>query len=123
MSIASFDFDVTLKCPDTGLPNEEGVNLLKKALNHHNEVMIVSSRFHCWESVVEIREFLKENIGRDDLRIVLCGDWKADTLKDLGVSFHVDDDPHEAVKNREVGIDTLLIGPERDIDLDTLDPM
>lgn len=87
----------------------------------HDEIIIVSSRHHHWESVVEIRDFLREQIGDDSLRIFLCGDWKAKTLKNLGVMCHVDDDPWEALHNRKVGIPTLLIGPERDTDLDSLD--
>lgn len=115
-------FDVTLKCPDTGKSNEEGVELLKRMLTIHDEVVIVSSRINRWESVVEIRDFLRENIGRDNLRIFLCGDWKFKTLQEIGVVFHVDDDPHEAILNRRVNIPTLLIGPERDVDLDSLEP-
>lgn len=115
-------FDVTLKCPDTGKPNEEGVELLKRMLTIHDEVVIVSSRINRWESVVEIRDFLRENISRDNLRIFLCGDWKFKTLQEIGVVFHVDDDPHEAILNRRVNIPTLLIGLEKDLDLDSLEP-
>jgi hypothetical protein len=114
MTVASFDFDVTLKDPDTGTANDEGVHLLKKMLKVHDEIIIVSSRPHHWESIVEIRDFLRENIGRDDLRIFLCGDWKANTLKGLNVVCHIDDDPEELIRNNAAGIPTLLIGPEKD---------
>jgi len=114
MTVCSFDFDVTLCDPETGLPNEEGVNLLKRMREVHDEIIIVSSRNHDWESIVEIRDFLREQIGDDCLRIFLCGDWKAKTLKELGVTFHVDDDVEEFIRNNEFGIPTLLIGPDAD---------
>lgn len=105
---------MTLKCPDTGTANDEGVNLLKKMLKVHDEIIIVSSRPHHWESIVEIRDFLRENIGRDNLRIFLCGDWKWKTLLELGVVFHIDDDIEELIRNNKVGIPTLLIGSDAD---------
>ena len=133
MAIVSFDFDSTIeaKKPDpddpTGMRIADGIDpraikLIEKERADGNEVIIVTSRLDPEDNRAhykseEVFETAKE-LGIDKIYFT-NGEDKAPTLKNLKVTKHYDDDPHEinAIKKLSPEIETpelFVPGDERE---------
>jgi len=126
--IVSFDFDDTLTYapfdPEEGDfvyqgPHEE---MLEKIKNYINDlevtVYIVTSRIKRDSpdphGDISVEEFVdKHGLEVDDIHYT-DGKWKAEKLKELGVTLHHDDDHQENEKAEAVGIQTVPSNPYGD---------
>ena len=83
-------------------PNDYIINLMRQYRSQGYKVFVVSSRIEEYKQ--EIIDFLnKYNVPYDECHVTNSR-YKAQTLKDLNVQVHYDDDEREIEKIKEIGI-------------------
>ena len=120
--IVSFDFDDTLTFAPFDPEEEDFVykgphkEMLNKIRGYIEDpevvVYIVTSRKQ--GGMGEVKEFVEKYKLKVDGIYCTDGDWKAPTLKELGVTLHHDDDSEENERAEAVGIQTVPSNPYGD---------
>jgi hypothetical protein len=111
----TFDFDDTLTRPvwdekhqlfeSSANPNYDTFAKLKSFDEQGEEIMIVTTRW----SRIEIVDFVeKYNLPISAIRCTE-GEFKGETLLEIGSQLHFDDSPHEAINNQKNGIPTMIV--------------
>jgi len=126
-SVATFDFDDTLKFTDTKSATAM-VEAARELSSRGTQIYIVSSRKNSWENMLEITQFIKENdlpispspLNDQGVHLTNFAD-KLDTLVKLGSQMHFDDDPQEfeVIQRGDTEIKMMKVDPNTGtVDLD-----
>lgn len=120
--IVSFDFDDTLTFAPFDPEEEHSVykgpheEMMKKIRGYIEDpevtVYIVTSRKQ--GGMGQVKGFVEKYKLKVDGIYCTDGDWKAPTLKELGVTLHHDDDSQENERAEAVGIQTVPSDPYGD---------
>lgn len=111
----TFDFDETLTRPiwnkkyqffePSETPNYDAFTRLKTFQKQGQEIRIVTTRFRSQEILI----FVKENNLPIDSIHCTKGELKGNILKEIGSELHFDDSEQEAINNKKLGINTIIV--------------
>ena len=125
--LVTFDFDDTLTMPIKDAegywlsggyqPNHETIATAKEMDDRGHDIAIVTSRTRTPGSDQKIGAFIMEYELPVTQTVFTNGQWKADTLKEMGSVLHYDDDKEELRRIEAKGISVVEIphppGPRR----------